>query len=116
MSHELACSMGSRNLMLLYDIGNSFTAARRLIPEAFSQPTLLDEYEAIKSRVRCFHIKDYEKTAQGFRHVAFGKGDIAYNKLFSCIKRDDRDVIVSLEPEVKAHDLETSITTFLKMM
>jgi len=115
MSFELAANIDSRNLMLLYDIGNSFTSEHRHIPDRFGRASLGDEYETIKSMIRYVHIKDYEKTNGGFQHVAFGTGDIDYENLFTRIKRDGRDGFISLEPEVTASDLEKSITNFLKM-
>jgi sugar phosphate isomerase/epimerase len=113
MCFELVERIDSSKLMLLYDIGNSFTSDRRQIPDRFRQVSLEQEYEKIKSRVRHFHFKDYRKGADGFHHVAFGTGDIDYENLVAHIKRDGRSVTVSLEPEVEAADLDKSIFNFL---
>ena len=116
MTHELSSSMGSRNLMLLYDIGNSFTSERQQVPDRFGSVPLTDEYEAIKSRIRHFHFKDYRKTGHGFRHVAFGAGDMDYADLSNRIKRDNLHAVVSLESEVRKRDVKKSISNFLEMV
>jgi sugar phosphate isomerase/epimerase len=113
MTFELAQSMNSRSFMLLYDIGNSFSAAHLPCPERFKQMSLIDEYELIKERVAYFHFKDYKKRGRDFQHVIFGEGDVGYEKLYRHIQKDAGNRIVSLEPEVESRDVEKSIQHFI---
>jgi len=115
MTCELAESIGSNHLMLLYDVGNSFTSADRRIPDRFKHVSLIDEYGMIKERVRYFHFKDYRQTKSGFQHAVFGEGDVGYQDMYHLINKDGGDRIVSLEPEVEGNELELSITNFVSL-
>jgi sugar phosphate isomerase/epimerase len=116
MCFTLATAMGSKNLMLLYDVGNSFTSERRQIPDVFQRVSLMEEYDAIQSRVASLHFKDYRKTKSGFEHVAFGTGDIDYKNLAAHMKKQGYGGTVALEPEVSGDDLEASIRNFLNLL
>jgi sugar phosphate isomerase/epimerase len=116
MCFKLATAMGSTNLMLLYDVGNSFTSERRQIPDVFRRASLMEEFDLIQSSVHALHFKDYSKTMNGFKHVAFGTGDINYEELVVRMKKQGYHGTVALEPEVSGADVETSIANFLNMV
>jgi sugar phosphate isomerase/epimerase len=115
MTFELANCVKSGSLKLLYDIGNSYKAARWVNPEEFRGEGIEEEYLRIKGRIQHFHFKDYRKTDRGFEHAAFGEGDVGYKELAASIVRDGGDKCISLEPEVEQAGVLRSIHNFTTM-
>lgn len=101
MTFEVVKLLNSKNLGLLWDIGNTFRTLDSNIPEKYRNYDIFKEYEKIKEKIRYYHFKDYNEVNERFSHVTFGKGDIDYIGIQKSIINDKFEGYISLESEVE---------------
>jgi len=108
MTKKVVDSIKSKNLKLLWDIGNSFRAPIDGIAHEYGNITPYEELDLILPNIRHIHIKDYAVLQNGsskeFNHITFGCGSIDFNKIFKKLNKGNYKYALSLESEVNYKD------------
>jgi len=101
MTFHLLCVVGNPYLKLLWDVGNSFHSMGYQWVREYSDASLVEEYQMIRSHILNIHVKDL-KRGQGneYRPAVLGSGDIPYREIFALLKGDCYAHFVTGEPEL----------------
>ena len=117
MTYTLVEMVGSKNLQMLWDPGNSYRAEKNRVPSKYLALNLTEEFDLIKDKIGHIHLKNYEydsAQAKPFVHRALLKGDIDYNTLLPYVSKSYSNCF-SLEPEVTYDETIESMVDLMKL-
>jgi len=92
LTQKVIKNINSKNLGLLWDVGNSYRTLNLPIPEKYKEISLNEEYKIIKDTISYIHLKDYKKVNKPndmlkYEHITFGRGDIRYKDIINTFKK-----------------------------
>lgn len=120
MTKKVVESIKSQNLMLLWDIGNSFRAPIDGISPNYANVTPYEEVSLILPHIRHIHLKDYttiqRDSSKEFNHITFGCGSIDFHKILKGLNSNSYNYGLSLESEVNYQDTIESMVSLNDMI